>query len=61
MRREEKRREERKKKENQPKYDETNEIFDIKLFGYILMSKNIEFRYSLTKIHLNEIIRYLSY
>ena len=58
MRREEKR---TKKKENQAKYDETNEKFDIKLFGYILMSKNIKFRYSLTKIHLNEIIRYLSY
>ena len=39
MRREEKK--ERKKKENQAKCDETNEIFDIKLFGYILMSKNI--------------------
>ena len=38
MRREEKR---RKKEENQAKYDETNEIFDIKLFGYIPMCKNI--------------------
>ena len=58
MRREEKR---TKKKGNQAKYDETNEKFDIKLFEYILMSKNIKFRYSLTKIPLNEIIRYLSY
>ena len=41
MREEKRRKKERKKKENQAKYDEMNEIFDIKLFGYILMSKNI--------------------